>query len=120
MAWYFVRHEKCHRYYYSGWKPLCADCGEPIEWWNIYMSREAAETIQYMDLGSEENPVTYYYLCPFVVIWNRELHFHHTDVRQSQTISIGLPMMQMLSPAMALWKKAIICMIMLYFMREKK
>ncbi len=48
----FVRHEKkCHRYYYSGWKPLCADCGEPIEWWNIYMSREAAETIQYMDLG---------------------------------------------------------------------
>ena len=29
------------------------------------MSREAAETIQYMDLGSEENPVTYYYLCPF-------------------------------------------------------
>ena len=57
--------KKCHRYYYSGWKPLCADCGEPIEWWNIYMSREAAETIQYMDLGSEENPVTYYYLCPF-------------------------------------------------------
>ena len=56
----------------------------------------------------------------FVVIWNRELHFHHTDVRQSQTISIGLSMMQMLSPAMALWKKAIICMIMLYFMREKK
>ena len=29
------------------------------------MSREAAETIQYMDLGSEETPVTYYYLCPF-------------------------------------------------------
>lgn len=24
--------KKCHRYYYSGWKPLCADCGEPIEW----------------------------------------------------------------------------------------
>lgn len=45
---------------------------------------------------------------------------HHTDVRRSQTISIGLPMMQMLSPAMGLWKKAIICMIMLYFMREKK
>ena len=22
--------KKCHRYYYSGWKPLCADCGEPI------------------------------------------------------------------------------------------
>ena len=88
--------KKCHRYYYSGWKPLCADCGEPIEWWNIYI------------------------FVRFGVIWNRELHFHHTDVRQSQTISIGLPMMQMLSPAMALWKKAIICMIMLYFMREKK
>ena len=57
--------KKCHKYYYSGWKPLCADCGEPIEWWIIYMSREAAESIEYMDLGSEENPVTYYYLCPF-------------------------------------------------------
>ncbi len=56
---------KCQRYYYSGWKPYCADCGELIEPWNIYMSRKAAQTIDYMDLGSDENPKTYYYLCPF-------------------------------------------------------
>ena len=55
---------KCQGYYNSGWKPVCADCGEWIETWNIYMSREAAATIHYMELGSEEAPETYYYLCP--------------------------------------------------------
>ena len=34
---------------------LCADCGEAIEEYNIYMSREAAASIQYLDLGNEEN-----------------------------------------------------------------
>ena len=57
--------KKCQSYYYSGWKPYCADCGELIEGWNIYMSREAAGSIQYMDLGSEETPSVYYYLCPY-------------------------------------------------------
>ena len=57
--------QKCMQYYYSGWKAFCADCGEPLEDSNIYMSREAASSIQYLDLGSEENPVFYYYLCPF-------------------------------------------------------
>ena len=57
--------QKCIKYYYSGWKAFCADCGEPLENANIYMSREAASSIQYLDLGSEENPVFYYYLCPF-------------------------------------------------------
>ena len=57
--------QKCMQYYYSGWKAFCADCGEPLEESNIYMSREAASSIQYLDLGSEKNPVFYYYLCPF-------------------------------------------------------
>lgn len=57
--------QKCMQYYYSGWKAFCADCGEPLEDSNIYMSREAASSIQYLDLGSEKNPVFYYYLCPF-------------------------------------------------------
>lgn len=57
--------QKCMRYYYSGWKAFCADCGEPLEESNIYMSSEAASSIQHLDLGTESNPVFYYYLCPF-------------------------------------------------------
>ena len=53
------------QYYYSGWKAYCADCGEAIEEYNIYMSREAAASIQYLDLGNERKPMSYYYLCPF-------------------------------------------------------
>ena len=55
----------CMRYYYSGWKAFCADCGEALEQANIYMSREAAASIEYLDLGSGERPMGYYYLCPF-------------------------------------------------------
>lgn len=57
--------QKCMRYYYSGWKAFCADCGEPLEESYIYMSSEAASSIQHLDLGTESNPVFYYYLCPF-------------------------------------------------------
>ncbi len=57
--------QKCLKYYYSGWKAYCADCGEAIEQANIYMSREAAASIQYLDLGNENGPMSYYYLCPF-------------------------------------------------------
>lgn len=57
--------EACMRYYYSGWKAFCADCGEALEQANIYMSREAAMSIEYLDLGSDEIPMGYYYLCPF-------------------------------------------------------
>ena len=45
--------QKCMQYYYSGWKAYCADCGEPIKENHIYMSREAAASIQYLDLGTE-------------------------------------------------------------------
>ncbi len=66
QGWHGLRFgmAKCQGYYNSGWKPVCADCGEWIETWNIYMSKEAAATIHYMELGSEEAPETYYYLCP--------------------------------------------------------
>ena len=57
--------QNCFRYYFSGWKAFCADCGEPLEESNIYMSREAAESIQYLDLSNEDGPIRYYYLCPF-------------------------------------------------------
>lgn len=59
------RSQKCMKYYYSGWKAFCADCGEEIEEANIYMSREAAVSIQYLDVGAKEAPMNYYYLCPF-------------------------------------------------------
>lgn len=65
--WHGISHgtRKCMKYYYSGWKAFCADCGEAIEQASIYMSREAAASIQYLDLGTEEDPMGYYYLCPF-------------------------------------------------------
>lgn len=53
----FVRH-------YSGWRAYCADCGEPLEEPLIYMSREAAESIDYLRL-EEGDRFEYYYLCPF-------------------------------------------------------
>ena len=60
----YGRH-KCLRNYNSGWMAYCADCGEVIAYAHMYMSRDAAKSIQYLDLGSEKNPVFYYYLCPF-------------------------------------------------------
>lgn len=54
--------KKCMRYYYSGWFAYCADCGELIVRRLHYMSREAAETICYLDAGTG---MDYYYLCPW-------------------------------------------------------
>ena len=51
--------QMCKRNYFSGWFPTCADCGEVIPIF-FYMSRQAAESIDYLPGGSE-----YYYLCPF-------------------------------------------------------
>lgn len=50
----------CRARHYSGWIAYCADCGERISDLLVYMSREAAETIDYIPLGMD-----YYYLCPF-------------------------------------------------------
>lgn len=52
---------KCERYYYSGWQPYCADCGDEIVKMHFYMSAAAAESIDYLDVGTG---LSYYYLCP--------------------------------------------------------
>ena len=43
------------QYYYSGWKAYCADCGEAIEEYNIYMSREAAARYSTWIWATKEN-----------------------------------------------------------------
>lgn len=50
----------CEARHYSGWIAYCADCGEMISDILVYMSREAAETIDYIPMGMD-----YYSLCPF-------------------------------------------------------
>ena len=52
----------CQRFHYSGWIPYCADCGENLSNALVYMSREAAATIGYIQM---ESGMSYYYLCPF-------------------------------------------------------
>jgi hypothetical protein len=47
-------------YYYSGWIAYCADCGDQLEYPLIYMSDDAARSIEELDLMLD-----YYYLCPF-------------------------------------------------------
>lgn len=57
--------QKCGRYYYSGWNAYCADCGGSVTDMLIYMSRAAAQSIDYMDLGgSGSDRNSYFYLCP--------------------------------------------------------
>ena len=51
----------CYSPHFSGWRPVCADCGEIIIKCNFYMSRPAAQSIDYLELGKN---VFYYYLCP--------------------------------------------------------
>lgn len=59
-----IRFERkvCLRPHYSAWVPICADCGKAIISANFYMSREAAESITYLEAGTG---LSYYYLCPF-------------------------------------------------------
>lgn len=52
----------CKRAYYSGWGAYCADCGELLNSILIYMSRGAAESIDYLEVGVG---MDYYYLCPY-------------------------------------------------------
>ncbi|MBQ4536128.1 MAG: InlB B-repeat-containing protein [Lachnospiraceae bacterium] len=52
----------CGNYYYSGWNPYCADCGERITPMLFYMSQSAAETLNYLEVGTG---MDYYYLCPW-------------------------------------------------------
>lgn len=57
----YVRNN-CLRRHYSGWNAYCADCGTAVETSNIYMSKQAAETLDYFEIYSW---LDYYYLCPF-------------------------------------------------------
>lgn len=52
----------CSQNHYSGWWAYCADCGQVIAQTNIYMSKPAAESIDYLEAGTG---MDYYYLCPF-------------------------------------------------------
>lgn len=53
--------KRCFRRYYSGWQATCADCGKQLTTGLTYMSKEAAESLDYLTFGTLE----YYYLCPF-------------------------------------------------------
>lgn len=52
----------CMRIHHSGWEPFCADCGESISRSLYYLSRDAAASLQYLEMGMGWS---YYYLCPF-------------------------------------------------------
>lgn len=62
----------CGARYYSGWIAYCADCGRKLSNIFVYMSREAAETIDYIPLG-----MTYYSLCPFCNNLEQGREFQH-------------------------------------------
>lgn len=52
----------CRRPYHSGWIGWCADCGERLTDMLVYMNRETAETLQWLDFKKD---MFYYYLCPW-------------------------------------------------------
>lgn len=56
----------CKKPYYSGWVAYCADCGNKLTNMLMYMSKEAAESIDFLEL---QTGLDYYYLCP----WCRNL-----------------------------------------------
>ena len=50
----------CCKKYYSGWEGYCADCGEAVVDFLIYMSTDTAAAITEVQTG-----MGYYYLCPW-------------------------------------------------------
>lgn len=52
--------DKCYAPLYSGWTGTCADCGERFTPMMMYMSKKAAESLDYVDISKE-----YYYICPY-------------------------------------------------------
>lgn len=52
-------YDRCYSNYYSGWNSYCADCGEKVIDFNLYMSKEKLAQITEIDLELD-----YYYLCP--------------------------------------------------------
>lgn len=57
----FVR-QICRKPHFSGWKPVCADCGKFIVSNYFYLSRDAAKSISVLPV---RKGFDYYYLCPF-------------------------------------------------------
>lgn len=55
------RGQICLRSYYSGWMAYCADCGDKLTNMLVYMSKAAAESIDYLEMKKD---LDYYYLCP--------------------------------------------------------
>lgn len=54
--------EICLRRHHSGWNAYCADCATPISDALIYMTKEAAASIDYFEVGTG---MDYFYLCAF-------------------------------------------------------
>ncbi len=52
--------QKCGRNYYSGWIGYCADCGETVVDFLIYMNGDTAAALTEVQTG-----MGYYYLCPW-------------------------------------------------------
>lgn len=71
----FVK-QPCGKEHFSAWYPVCADCGMPITKIHFYMSKAAAKSLDYLELGKE---CYYYYLCPF----NRNLE-QGTDLKSHE------------------------------------
>lgn len=60
------KRNNCFAKHYSGWFAYCVDCGERLTPGYVYMSRDAAKSIDYLQLSTDtENMYYYYYLCPF-------------------------------------------------------
>lgn len=57
----FVR-QPCYKPHFSAMWPMCADCNQIIVKCNFYMSKEAAGSLEYLQVGPNSS---YYYLCPF-------------------------------------------------------
>ena len=52
--------KKCGKYYFSGWMAYCADCGQQITDFLVYMKLETAASISVLDTS-----LAYYYKCPW-------------------------------------------------------
>lgn len=52
----------CFQKHFSAWRPICADCNAPIVRCHFYMSKAAAKSLGYLQVGAG---MAYYYLCPF-------------------------------------------------------
>ncbi len=54
--------QTCYKPHFSAWRPICADCGQQIAKCNFYFSKEAALSLDYLEI---QPYMSYYYLCPF-------------------------------------------------------